>query len=661
MQQPAYPHSKGSQDTRFPQRSRNRGSRPVASVNLGRLADTLNIDVLSACLGLSEGVLNKIIQGHDVAEDYQVHIESRFKEAGVPIDWLRRPDMNMRGDYLNALGKLAATSENKAPTRRHNFQTLVNAFNGQTAMVAEMLDMNEASVRGVYDGRLELGDERFTHLNPRLMRAGFPNGWLDKAGAILEHAWLPQLEALVSADEQEAEEQRAADAALRGTTPPVSTSAPVPALSTSLVANDTEASATLIAALPGNPTDQTPAPAEPRPVLTLPAQPPPISEVAASPAPTPLEVESRQQPLFNSTAANDQQAERSAEPSESQSPPALGDKNQIQDISKEMTSMATAQKATSAKPTAGAARPTQPSRVIPRGALGAGRSIGRPPTSPASAAAKKTGKTVLVKSKSAPVTSAAVEKPLPQSRVKPSKASAVLSRADTPNTRGGKTPVTKTVSMARAAALEQLFDGARRGAKSALWVHLLKESLALGGNMRRGTNLMRDEMADQITEHLQLPIGWLDNPVFPPPSLAEWVTNPDVPLPGDAENPRRLGRPPKNSKTPFARAPAPDPTAQLGQPAAAEPAASTPAPAAPAPAPVVRPAAPSVRQSTAPAPVPAQTTGTGTFVWTPSAGAPVAAPSQLMQALGLVLNQSALEGRFTDADARKLIAMLMTT
>lgn len=670
MQETVYPRSSPrTSDARQFGRQRPRGNRPVASVNLGKLADVVGNDVLASSLGLTEQVLVKIIQGQEVAQDYQAHIEHHFKEAGIPSSWLNQTNASIKPEVVTALRRIAAGSVNKAPTRRHNFQVLVDAFQGRIEAMSDALDISEPSIRGLADGRLEITEERVNHLNPRLMRAGFPDGWLDQPRAQVEESWVPKLEAIAAAEEQEAEAQRQVDAAQRKANPPA-----------------TPVTAAVIAPTPS----ATPA-------------------LASATASVPSAVDQgQQQPLFDVPA--DTTAPQAAAPAQISppSPPALARKPVIHLIPKEMPPMATAQK-TPAKPAfksgnfAGAGKPSS-TPMLPRGAMGAGRTVGKPvapapaaktpaaKTAPiASAGAKKVGAVSRVKTPpAAPVSrvKAAAPAPAPMAAPAPAPAPAPVAAKTAPasasklNTRGGKTPVSKATSKKRAVALEKLLKTARRGAKVTLWRDLLNSSLPYWGNIRRGTVLMRDEMADDITVHLGLPQGWLDKPVFPPPTLAEWLTDPNTPLPAptkdstaSAATPDAAPAAPAAARKPFARTPAPPATATLHSkvtPPAAPPRrpASVPAATAPSAAPVTRAQAPvstspqpSVQLSAAAhAPAAVQAGEAGTFTWAPaSAPQPIPATGPAVQVLSSVINQMSLDGRFTEQDALRLIMMLAGT
>lgn len=212
--------------------------------------------------------------------------------------------------------------------------------------------------------------------------------------------------------------------------------------------------------------------------------------------------------------------------------------------------------------------------------------------------------------------------------------------------------VTKEASMARANALEQLLDGARRGVKVTLWRDLLNSSLPFWGNIRRGAVLFRDDLASAAEQAMGLPQGWLDNPSFPPPSLAAWLNDPNAPLPvvsGIAPAATAPAQPAAEAKTkrPYVKKAAPAPTVVMAQEQSPVPAAMpNEPPALVASAPRIEAPAPLV----APAPSPQVVSD------------PVAtqgAPGPLCQALTSILSTMAVEGKFTEQDALSMITNLM--
>jgi hypothetical protein len=101
---------------------------------------------------------------------------------------------------LKTLNGLAASSEDRTALRRNNFKRLAKVFGKRLEVSAEALDMRNGSIVEVADGRLHLDDERFGHLNPRLMLAGFPNGWPNEAEPQLPCEFMESLAKLAEAE-----------------------------------------------------------------------------------------------------------------------------------------------------------------------------------------------------------------------------------------------------------------------------------------------------------------------------------------------------------------------------------------------------------------------------------------------------------------------------
>lgn len=263
-------------------------------------------------------------------------------------------------------------------------------------------------------------------------------------------------------------------------------------------------------------------------------------------------------------------------------------------------------------------QPVAPQGMPKAAAAGALNKPGRKPTKAPVAAAQK----------SAPIAAAAQ-----------SPKAAPVAPAPTGKKRGPRVRMDKEVSQRRADALAQLLENQRRGVKSALWDNILGSSLAMWGNMRRGTVAFKDETADKVTEAMGLPEGWLDDPVFPPPSLAQWVTDPDAPLPtGENQAVRAAPRSPTMDRTKKA-APRVTPTphsAVASAPSAPPARATAPQPAADAPTPA--------RAAPAPAPIlaPAAAPATGNL-------------GPLTTALLAVIANKAAAGAFTEIEALKLL------
>jgi hypothetical protein len=696
MHELAYPRfPKGRQDARPPSRQRVRGNRPVACVNLGRLADVMSIDVLASSLGLSEPNLLKIIQGHESGNEYQAHIEDQFKRAGVPVAWLNQTQAPIKPEFVELLRRSAASSANKAPIRRHNLQALVDAFTGRTDALARALDINQTTVHSLIDGSLVLTDERVNHLNPRLMAAGFPDSWLDQAQAKVERAWVPQLEALTGAEEQEYQAEQAEDERRRKELAlPASQVAPLPPAAPAVnesvrveplpeVAPTSEPAATDDSAEPAG-TNQPPAT---KPILREPTQASLLDADDSSPEPT--------LPAQAGSAANElprpsppAMVGRPSNTSFTTENPPMTKNTQENDLPKFTTGNF-----------AGASKPT--ASKLPRGAMGAGRTIGSAqPSAPAAPAPAQKAAAPMpaanaaapVAKRAAPVSRVAAPTARPAAKappvlLKPTRRKPIAD--DVPNTRGGKSPITREQSVARAEALDKLLEGARRGAKVMLWRDLMGMSLAQWGNIRRGVVMFRDELAQPVTQHLQLPEGWLDNPQYPPATMAAWVTDPNAPVPGStdtstsdkdaqvpgatqalAADPDPAAAPaPAASPAPFSRKQPSAPTVTIAsarrgpppKPAQASQPVAPPASSPSLPADVPMPISPAAQAADR---VPQELAGSsaGTFTWAPeSKPQSITAPGPVVQALKLLVDQLALEGRFTDADAMRMIAMLATT
>lgn len=671
MHQPAYPtsaqgrqgHNKGP---------RFRGPRPVSSVNLGRLAKAIGPDMLASSLGMTEADLVKVIQGGEDPNGHLAHITHRLKEAGIPTAWLNQTNNPINERLVNDVRKLAAQSTNRAPIRRQNIQYLVDAFDGGLEELADVLELSETSVRGILDGRLQVDDERFNHLNPRLMEGGFPNGWLDLTQAKAHPDWLAKLKTVsAEAHQQEAQEQenewreskaRAAEAIASAPLAPAPTPAPEPAAAPA---------ASLAPA--ASPVDR-PSDASATASSSVPAE-------YVTPGATPVDV--GQQSLFGGVenAAPEKQAESPGGTSPTPSPALAASQTSDLTANKETPIMAKPQLPSFKSGNFAGAGVPQGAPKLPRGALSAGRSIGGTAAKKVAAANKAAAAPVAVKG-AARKPAAPAPSPAPTPAAK-STTAPVVDNTKISN-RAGKSPISREQSFVRADALHRLLEDSRRGAKVTLWRDLLDSSLPYWGNIRRGTVMLRDEMADDITKHLGLPDGWLDNATFPPPSLAPWVMDAKVPLPGAGDGAGETGAPATkkaakqpNPRQPFARTP-PSPAASVVTTSVAPPTAQPQMHRAAAPAPASTPApAPTTSPAAAPAPVAPVLTispqahaaaaaavvpGTGMFQWSPAVNPQtLAAPGPLVQALNQVLNQLSLNGVFTDQDALQLITMLTTT
>lgn len=586
-------------------KAKSSGSRSRRATNLGRLGKAIGLDVLGAALGLSSEAVRILVDGRDHAREqqYAAHLAARFKDAGIPASWLDNPDAKVNPEFLSALRKFAAASNNKTPIRRANFHRILAAFSGREEVLADALEMLPSAVMNVADGLLELDDGRFGHLNPRLIRAGFPDGWLEQAEPDLTDAMLLSLEQLATDDYERAFE--AEEAAAHAGQVFVSQQLAPEIKTTQPAAAPVEKSKETVMAPPRQPkaTESTP--------------PKPEFKAAGMPAAT--------KPM--------------------------------------------------AHPSAGGAR-------LPRSVMAAGRKV-------TSAPVAKPIATNATKQSAKAGTPPPQLQAMPQMPAQASNAVQATKQA-TPDARRTLAPrgtVTKEVSLARAVALDKLLENARRGAKVTLWRDLLGSSLPFWGNIRRGSVLFRDDLAEGAVRAMGLPEGWLDNPSFPPATMAAWVTDENAPVPtaaavqtgaqepGDAgqeavtqdagaataETAQTTTAPKRNASKPFARstAPVPPKVTMTTQPPSTMPIfpgaedSTTPAAAKPAPAKATTARAPAV----APAP---QTVTAAPSVGLTSVAVPVAGqPGPLCQALISIITAKSAAGTFTETDALALINKLM--
>lgn len=445
-------------------------SRPQRSVNVGRLGEALGLDVLGAALGLTEEAVNIVIQGrgHAREDQYFVHLVQKLKDAGLPKGWTEQEDAPLLPEYLKALREFAAASDNKAPIRRTNFKRLAKAFNGRTDVLAEALQMVAPSISNVAEGRLEFDDGRAGHLNPRLMEAGFPDGWLEQAEPELTDAMLAGVESL--ANEEAEQELASRDDDLKHTEGQAFVGSPTTSVQPVAAPVDTSQETVMATSKKSSPAAT---PTFNKPVSTfaaagMPGAARPMAHPTASGARIPRTVMAGGRPVGG----------------------------------------AGAKKATAAPAAAPAAHAVKAAAPAPAAAPAAKKAA---PT-----AAKKTA----VPAKKAPAHKTAHAAPAVQ---------APVAAADSSNGREGV--ISKEASIARAEAVDKLLNGTRRGVKVTLWRDILGKGLPYWGNIRRGAVLFHDDLAARVEEAMGLPKGWADNPSFPPTSLAEWVVNPEEPIP----------------------------------------------------------------------------------------------------------------------------------
>jgi len=619
---------------RSEQKDRHQGGKPQRSakssraMNLSGLASQLDFDLLAAALGVSEATLRNLASDRPGPRDEQsvAHITERLKEAGLPGSWLHQPSPKASPEVVARLRNLAAGASSKSAIRRSNLKKLADAFHGQLEQLADALEIALSSITGILEGRLDFDDQRAGHINPRLMAAGFPDGWLELADAVMTAELKQKLEAqAVDVYERDLVEMEEARAQMHVNTAPV---APVKQ--------------------PTAEPEVIPAPAQAA-VLT-----PPFARIKEENE----MAKSSQQTLPGMPVASGKSVKAGA-----------------------------------------------PSRPLARGVLGTGRQLSgaKPPFArggKSTPAAAPTPAPAAKKAAPAAAPAPTVKKAAPRTRpqaVQPP----VAAKTTTP-------PLTKAKSLKRAKALDKLLDNARRSAKITLWRDLVGSSQAYAGNIRRGLVMFRDDLAQKVEEALGLPKGWLDNPVFPPPTLHAWVMDKEVPLPGPAANDEVKAAPAEATavsdvgmgqklrstvgQTPDERAPTEPgkslpsfasfrtPAAAGGQPVppfatggAAAPAKRGRKPKAvptPAAAPAEQPAAATATPAQAPVAAPAaapvaapvsmpQATAPVGFTWMPtgrSGGSHEQGP--LTTALFAVLGQLSAQGQFTEDDALRLINYL---
>lgn len=592
----------GSQEHQGKRQKFSSAPRSRLSLAISRMAAVLDLDLLEAALGVTVQALQDILtgRGKDQESRYATHISHHLEAAGIPFSWLNDPSAPLSREHQDALLELAAQSGKKAALRRHNFKKLVKAFEGKLDVLADALEILEPSVSEIATGALPFEDQRFGHINPRLVAAGVPDGWLEKPDAEVTPDIVELLKTQAAADYEQS-----------------------------------------IADYPDEPEDQRSDVRSPQ-VVTESSEAQAASTEAASTEQISRQPGAHEEVRPEETVVLKKEIAMKTQPRGAKTPAAAPNPSQ-----KEF-------KAAGIPGLAGATLPLQPQMgatkpAIPRGAMASGRTLGKPistakpaaaPAQSAQPAASKPAKKTKAPVKQAP---AAAPAPAP---------AAVAAPAAAPSKQVATDSLDRETSLRRAAALEQLLESARRGAKVTLWRDLLKSSLGYWGNIRRGQVFLRDQLANDITTALGLPEGWLDNPVFPPPALADWVMDANVPLPGTtapapAPAPARV---PNAAKTKGPKVGATTLTASATlQPPATQ--------AAPAPqAPVATQAAP----APVPAPAPAQqaapaVSGVGVD-WQPATAAqPVEKLGPIVTALVSVIQDLGLQGKLTEQEALKLL------
>jgi hypothetical protein len=608
-------------------------SRPQRSVNLSRLGEVLGLDILGAALGLSDEAVGIVIQGrgHAREDQYLAHLVLRLKEAGFPGGWTEAEDAPLRPEYLKALREHAAAATNKAPIRRANFKRLAKAFNGRAELLATALDMVAPSISNVAEGRLEFDDGRFGHVNPQLMQAGFPDGWLEQAEPDLTDAMLTGLEQkandslerdLAEADDDDLKhtEGQAFVGSTDKTVQPVAAPVDTSQETVMATANQRQAKSTTAPVTKPSYRNATPTFA----AAGKPGGPRPMAHPTAGGAKIPRTVMAGGRKIGAGAPV--------------------------------------AKKTTAAVPAAHQAAPAKTAAVKPAAVKTAAVKTA-PPAAKKTAVPHKAATPAAKKATPAPKTSSAPAK----------KAQAVQQELlSTPEVRAG---ITKEASLARAEALNTLLNGARRGTKVTLWRDILGPGLAYWGNIRRGAVLFRDELAQGAIQALGLPTDWFENPTFPPKTLAPWVVDPDAPVPTALEagvqpqgapvaDGAASGAPKATYPKPFARKTAPRPglVTTTRAPTSA-PVLKAPVFTPPAQADLLAeaPARPAAAQPAAAQPAAAPVAQAAPVVATPAVAPPALVTghhSPMVSALLALIDARASTGTLSDTAAMQLIHTL---
>lgn len=561
---------------------------------ISRMADGLDLDLLEAALGVSAQTLKDILTGRGREQEvrYAAHIWHQVQAVNLPAGWLKDASAPLPPESLASLRALAAQSNNKSAIRKYNFKVLAESFEGRLDVLADALEIVEQSVTEIASGVLPIDDHRFGHINPRLVSAGFPDGWLDQPAAVVTDELVANL--TEQADEEYDESSFDDEESVIEV---VNEQARMVEIDVSVAAK------------------------------AVPTHEPSIKAEVDHNGSAQSGADAQEVCLINETSSQKEIAMKT--PRGAKTSPVDPALTKPQFKAAGIPGMAGATLPLQSQ--AGGAKPT-----IPRGALATGRILGKP----LSAASQ---------SKPQAETLSPTEAKPPSKQAKQPRAVASQQAREMPATADGEI---REISMRRAAALEQLLESARRGAKVTLWRDLLKSSLGYWGNIRRGQVFLRDQLANDITTALGLPEGWLDNPVFPPPALADWVMDANVPLPGTAAPAPALApaRVPSAAKTKGPKVGATTLTAS----ATLQPPATQAAPAPQAPAPTQAAPAP------APAPAPVQQaapTASGVGVdWQPAATAqPVEKLGPIVTALVSVIQDLGLQGKLTEQEALKLL------
>lgn len=656
-------------------------TRSQRAQNLGRMIKELDLDLVCAAFGLQEDSVRSLADDRTDWDAHLIELRERLQMVGLPKNWFDLTNAYLTEKNVAALRQLAGGSYNRAPTRRTNFKNLLSYFDGRHAILADALEITAFSLLNIANGDLPFDDQRFGHLNPRLVMAGFPDEWLDTPNAAIADEWIQRLETMAGDTYEEGLERHAMVAML----PLAMTNEMEPPEAFELKHTD----------VPVAPLEDT---AVSAPDTSADAHVSDSYEVASYAAPLLEADDQRAAPLQEEPASEAPYSSEPAEPADTVNPEVMQAAfptktltlntlriKQAQIMQAEQTAQYEVPAADAPeianqlpKPTeaeAAAANPvvspsTEPVKAVPFTALGRlphgvalnFRPAGSAPT-PTTSQAGPASPHVAEQVPQALQAESAPKKPR----------------------RPREGTMSAEASLARARALSQLLEHSRRGAKIALWRDLMGRSLPYWANLRNGEIKFNDLLAERATAALQLPTDWLDNPTFPPVHVAKWLNDETVPLPtSPADVPgleaviasqegitRPAGSGASRQAQPVVVAAQPTetvtpPVATVAAPvdvaaSVAAPVAS-PVVSANSPAPVVA-MTPVVQAPVVHTTVPAvalATAGTVVFEWTPKPAAAKKAEAGLaVQTLKSLLEALGREGIFTEEDAYRLIGALV--
>ncbi|WP_144267425.1 hypothetical protein [Comamonas thiooxydans] len=528
---------------------------------LTKISQEVDLDLMESAFAISSDAIREIISGRNPASErtYSAHIEHRIAHTPVLSRWFATPDAPYTKELTKQLKYLASTSQRRAGLRRNNFTQLSKAFSDDITVLADALQLAESGVLRIISGELEFDDQRFGHINPLLVAAGFEDGWLELADPSLSDSMIQRLRQLAKEGfDDHTEVGVATETHVIAAKMPEIEQTSGSDNSGVLVANsESDANTTNTAPIAATQTKETD--------MTKPAS----AKTSTAPA-APKTTAARTSLLSRGALSAGRSILSGASGSSTKPIPAAA--GLLAAASAPAAGPTVTHRVTRSVPAAAPtpAPATPASAQSAASAVAAGKSL-QPVVPGKTVKAVKPGKKAATASK-------------PQSKGAPKpavNASTTTGAAATANTSVPKGKPSdskeKQISLARAAALQSLLEQARRKAKVTLWRDLMNSSLPVWGNIRNGQVLLRDDKANQITKHLGLPDGWLDNPVMPPPTIAAWVMDPTVPLP-TAAAPKQQGLDLAPSED---KAPAPATAASSNKDAAPSPAAAkSPAPAA---------------------------------------------------------------------------------